>query len=157
MESGVPVMTQWVKHLMLSLVRTQVGSLASPSGLCICCCCKLQCRSRRWLGSCIAVAVAMAGGCSSDSTSSLGTSICCRCSCLKKKKKNEILWYVTFQEWIFLLKILRRFIQAVGYVRSSFPFHSWAVSWDVDGPPLGWSLSVERHLKTTGLLPVWGL
>ena len=56
-ETGVPIVAQW-KRIRLGIMRLQVQSLASLSGLRICCCYELWCRLQTWLGSCVAVAVA---------------------------------------------------------------------------------------------------
>ena len=71
------------------MMRLQVPSLASLTGLRIQCCCELWCRLQAQLGSGVAAAVAQTGGCSSSSTPNLGTSICCRCSPKKQKKKTD--------------------------------------------------------------------
>ena len=52
---GVPVMAQWLRTRLAS-IRTQVGSLASLSGLRIRVA-ELWCRWQTWLGSGVAVAV----------------------------------------------------------------------------------------------------
>ena len=66
-------------------MRTQVQSLASPSGFRIWRCRELW----TWLGSDVAVALAQAGGYRSDSTPSLGTSICCGCGPGKDRKTKK--------------------------------------------------------------------
>ena len=73
--AGVPVMAQQ-KRIQLGIMRLQVRSMASLSGLRIWRCCELWCRSQMWLGSGIAVAVGQASCCSSNQPPSLGPSIC---------------------------------------------------------------------------------
>ena len=82
---GVPVVAQW-KQIWLVSMRTQVWSLASPSGLRIQLCHELWCRSQMQLGFDVAMAAAWASGYSSDLTPSLETSICRKC-CPKKTNK----------------------------------------------------------------------
>ena len=88
--TGVPIMAQWLTN-QTRIMRLQIQSLVSLSGLMIWCCHELWCKSKMWLGSGIAVALAQAGGYSSDLTPSLGTSICHGCSPRKDKKKKILV------------------------------------------------------------------
>ena len=57
-KKGVPIVAKR-KQIWLGIMRLQVGSLASISGLRIRCCREL-CRSKMWLGSCCGCGVAVA-------------------------------------------------------------------------------------------------
>ena len=77
-------------NLTIASMRTQVGPLASLSGLRIRHCCQLWCRSQTQLKSGVAVAVVQAGSCSSDSIPSLGTSMCRKWGPKKTKLKKKM-------------------------------------------------------------------
>ena len=65
-------------------VRTQVGSLASLSGLQMRCGCKVHCRSQKRLRSCVAVAVAAAAP-----IQPLAWELPCAAGAALKRKKNK--------------------------------------------------------------------
>ena len=93
----VLIVAQW-KRIRLGIMRWQLWSLASRSGLRIRCCHELWGRLQTRLRSGFAVAVVWASGCSSDWTPSLGTSICRKCGAKKPppQKKNDWHHYTDY-------------------------------------------------------------
>ena len=130
---GVPIVAERVTNLA-SIMRIQIRSLASLSGLRIWCCLELWCRSQMWLGSCVAMSVVYVGSCSSISTPSLGTYMCCGYGPKKTKKEKKKCRF---------LVLLNQTLRSMGLLD-----HQSSGLWNIDSVPAQPPVSEELILAS---------